>query len=69
MKSYKDLEIYNLSYDLAINPTMILSTLSFRRKPESSQNITGGTYFGSMVIDPLLDAVSVMTAYKIRRYR
>ena len=42
------------------NPTMILVTLSFRRKPESSQNITGDTYFGSMVIDPLLDAGSVI---------
>ena len=41
-----------------INPTMILITLSFRRKPESSQNITGDAYFGSMVIDPLLDAGS-----------
>ena len=43
-----------------IKPSMILSTQSFRRKPESSQNITGDAYFGFMVIDPLLDAGSVI---------
>ena len=36
----------------------ILTTLSFRRKPESSQNNPEDDYFSSMVIDALLDAGS-----------
>ena len=44
----------------AINPTTTLITLSFRRKPESSQSDPEDGYFGSMVIGGLLDAGSVI---------
>jgi hypothetical protein len=42
----------------ALNPTTTLITLSFRRKPESSQSDTEDGYFGPMVIGGLLDAGS-----------
>ena len=40
---------------MKLNVTMTLITLSFRRKPESSQNDLEDDYFDSMAISGLLD--------------